>query len=156
MSDIMGTPVKKVNRFSGSFPGDNIGMSIGTRVREARKAAKMTQEELSKRSGLKQSSISDLEVGKSQGTTYLATLAAALGVNPMWLETGRGPREAGQAPRDQEEPGILDLKAETVAELRLLGVYRLANDREREAIDNLIKRVERAINERTRDQTKRA
>lgn len=116
----------------------------------------MTQEELSKRSGLKQSSISDLEVGKSQGTTYLATLAAALGVNPMWLETGRGPREAGQTARDQEEPGILDLKAETVAELRLLGVYRLANEREREAIDNLIKRVERAVNERARDQTKRA
>jgi transcriptional regulator with XRE-family HTH domain len=156
MSSIMGTPVKKVNRFSGSFPSDNIGMSIGTRVKEARKAAKLTQEELSKRSGLKQSTISDLEVGKSQGTTYLASLAAALGVNAMWLETGRGPREAGQATRGQEEPGILDLKAETVAELRLLGVYRLANDREREAIDNLIKRVERAVNERARDQTKRA
>lgn len=91
----MGTPVFPVNRFSGSLPSDNTGMSIGTRVKEARKAAKMTQIELAKRSALKQSTISDLEVGKSQGTTYLATLAAALGVNALWLETGRGPMRAG-------------------------------------------------------------
>jgi len=51
----------------------------------------MTQIELAGRSSLKQSTISDLEVGKSQGTTYLATLAAALGVSPLWLETGKGP-----------------------------------------------------------------
>lgn len=91
MSDIMGSPVLKVNRFSGSFPSDNIGMSIGTRVKQARKAAKMTQVELAKRSGLNQSTISDLEVGKSHGTTYLATLATVLGVNALWLETGKGP-----------------------------------------------------------------
>jgi phage repressor protein C with HTH and peptisase S24 domain len=90
MDAIMGTPVFGVNRFSGFLPSDNIGMSIGTRVKQARKAARMTQIELATRSGLKQSSISDLEVGKSQGTTYLASLASALGVNPLWLETGRG------------------------------------------------------------------
>lgn len=90
MTKIMGTPVTEVNRFSGSFQIDNIGMSIGTRTKQARKAAKMTQAELASRSGLKQSTISDLEVGKSQGTTYLASLAAALGVSALWLETGRG------------------------------------------------------------------
>lgn len=90
ITPIMGTPVKEVNRFSGSFQADNIGMSIGTRTKQARKAAKMTQAELASRSGLKQSTISDLEVGKSQGTTYLASLAAALGVSALWLETGRG------------------------------------------------------------------
>lgn len=59
-------------------------------MKQARKAAKMTQVELAKRSGLNQSTISDLEVGKSQGTTYIATLASALGVNALWLETGKG------------------------------------------------------------------
>ena len=90
MDPIMGTPVKDVNRFSGSIPQDNIGMSIGLRVKQARKAAQMTQVELARRSGLKQSTISDLEVGKSQGTTFVASLAAAMGVSPLWLETGRG------------------------------------------------------------------
>jgi phage repressor protein C with HTH and peptisase S24 domain len=90
MDTIMGTPVFKVNRFSGTSLSDNIEMSIGTRVKQARKAAKLTQAELASRTGLKQSSISDLEVGKSQGTTFIASLAAALGVNPLWLETGKG------------------------------------------------------------------
>lgn len=86
----MGTPVFKVNRFSGFVPRDNTGMSIGNRVKQARKALNLTQTELAKRSNLKQSSISDLEVGKSQGTTYLASLAATLGVSALWLETGKG------------------------------------------------------------------
>jgi phage repressor protein C with HTH and peptisase S24 domain len=105
MSDIMGTPVLDVNRFSGSFPADNIGMSIGSRVKQARKQAKMTQIELAARSGLKQSTISDLEVGKSQGTTNLASLAVALGVNPLWLETGRG----SMRPGDGGDATVLDL-----------------------------------------------
>lgn len=97
MGHIMGTPVSEVNRFSGSCSGDNIGMSIGNRVKQARKAAKLTQVELAARSNLKQSTISDLEVGKSQGTTYLASLAAALGVSPLWLETGKGAMQPSAA-----------------------------------------------------------
>jgi phage repressor protein C with HTH and peptisase S24 domain len=94
----MGTPISDVNRFSGSFPDDNIGMSIGSRVKQARKQAKMTQIELAAKSGLKQSTISDLEVGKSQGTTNLASLAVALGVNALWLEKGRGPMRPTDGP----------------------------------------------------------
>lgn len=101
----MGTPVLDVNRFSGSFPDDNTGMSIGSRVKQARKQAKMTQIELAARAGLKQSTISDLEVGKSQGTTNLASLAAALGVSALWLETGRGPTRPG----DPTGAEVLDL-----------------------------------------------
>lgn len=99
----MGTPVLEVNRFSGLAARDNIGMSIGTRVRQARKAAKLTQLELAARSNLKQSTISDLEVGKSQGTTYLASLAATLGVSALWLETGKGPMSSGAATAVQAE-----------------------------------------------------
>ena len=94
MSTIMGTPVTEVNRFSGCSSGNNIGMSISTRIKQARKAAKMTQEELAKKTGLKQSTISDLEVGRSHGTTSIASLAAALGVSPLWLEAGKGPMSA--------------------------------------------------------------
>ena len=90
MNTIMGTPVFPVNRYSGFVPVENTGMSIGNRVKQARKAAKMTQIELAAKSSLKQSTISDLEVGKSQGTTNLASLAAALGVSALWLETGKG------------------------------------------------------------------
>lgn len=76
-------------------------------MKQARKAAKMTQIELARRSGLNQSTISDLEVGKSQGTTYIATLAAALGVSALWLETGKGTMSPDVSP--QPQPDVLEL-----------------------------------------------
>jgi phage repressor protein C with HTH and peptisase S24 domain len=106
----MGTPVSDVNRFSGSFPSDNTGMSIGNRMKQARKAAKMTQIELARKSGLNQSTISDLEVGKSQGTTYIATLAAALGVSALWLETGKGT----MSPDSGTQPDLRELLPEAM------------------------------------------
>ncbi len=67
-------------------------MSIGSRLREARREAKLSQEDLASKSGASQSSISDLERGKSAGTTSLAALASACGVRALWLETGKGPK----------------------------------------------------------------
>jgi len=50
----------------------------------------MTQKELAKKVGLAQASLSELETGESQGTTMIASFAAALGVSALWLETGKG------------------------------------------------------------------
>ena len=65
-------------------------MSIGTRIKEARKDAKLSQQKLADKVGIKQSTISELETGESAGTTMLATFASILGVNALWLETGKG------------------------------------------------------------------
>lgn len=65
-------------------------MSIGTRIREARKSAKLTQAQLATKVGMKQGTLSELETGESAGTTLIASLAAALGVSAFWLETGKG------------------------------------------------------------------
>lgn len=72
-------------------------MSIGQRIKEARVAAKLTQKALAQRVGMSQGSLSALETGDSQGTTMVASMATALGVNALWLETGRGPMRAGEA-----------------------------------------------------------
>lgn len=90
MNTSIGTPILFVNRYSDLMPHDNIGMSIGSRIREARRAAKLTQKALAERVGMKQASLSELETGESQGTTMIASFAAALGVSALWLETGRG------------------------------------------------------------------
>lgn len=79
-----------VNRISDLFFNDNIGMSIGTRIKEARRDIKMTQKELSAKVGVAQATLSELETGESAGTTLIASFAAALGVSPLWLETGKG------------------------------------------------------------------
>lgn len=119
MEDIMGTPVFSVNRNSGLMLRDNIGMSIGARIKQARAAAKMSQIELATRSGLKQSTISDLEVGKSQGTTAVASLAAALGVSPLWLETGKGSMTATEPAKAQPATSEDDPFVKSTVSLRI-------------------------------------
>lgn len=82
-------------------------MSIGSRIKEARKAAKLTQKELAKKVGMAQASLSELETGESQSTTLVASLAAALGVSALWLETGKGAMGEGGAAN--QAPDILEL-----------------------------------------------
>lgn len=65
-------------------------MSIGSRIREARRAAKLTQKELAQKVGMTQGALSALETGDSQSSTLLPSMAAALGVSALWLETGKG------------------------------------------------------------------
>ncbi|GGJ06324.1 LexA family protein [Halopseudomonas pertucinogena] len=65
-------------------------MEYKDRVKAARKHAKLTQAALADAVGIKQASISELETGKSLSSTYNATIAKACGVDPVWLETGRG------------------------------------------------------------------
>lgn len=69
-------------------------MSIGKRLREARKEAGLSQVELGKKVGLSQGTISELENGESASTGSTASLAAVLGVNSLWLESGKGPKRA--------------------------------------------------------------
>jgi transcriptional regulator with XRE-family HTH domain len=112
----------------------------------------MSQKELADKIGIKQPTLSELETGESAGTTYLARIASALAFNALWLETGRGPRE--HEPESVQESsgllGALEVKAESAAELRLLSIYRLANMREREAIDDTVEQMRRLIETRAR------
>lgn len=62
---------------------------FGLRLREARKGAKLTQEDLSKRTGISQSTISTAE-RSGASSTDTATYAAACGVSALWLATGEG------------------------------------------------------------------
>lgn len=85
---------------------DNIGMSIGSRIKEARKAAGLTQKALAQKVGMAQATLSELETGESQGTTLIASFAAALGVNALWLETGAGKMEPNAGGRADENFGL--------------------------------------------------
>lgn len=106
MNTSIGTPILEVNRYSDLVTNDNIGMSIGSRIREARRAAKLTQKALAQKVGMAQASLSELETGESQGTTMVASFAAALGVNALWLETGKGSMNGEQPVAVEESPFI--------------------------------------------------
>lgn len=104
MNTIIGTPILDVNRYSDLMPNDNIGMSIGSRIKEARRAAKLTQKALAQKVGMAQASLSELETGESQGTTMIGSFAAVLGVSALWLETGKGAMVTGQPTLQLVEP----------------------------------------------------
>ncbi len=89
----IGTPIFNVNRNSDCNCRNNIGMSIGTRIKECRKELGLTQKQLASKVGIKQGTLSELENGESAGTTLVATFAKELKVNALWLETGRGDRK---------------------------------------------------------------
>ncbi|NKG34759.1 LexA family protein [Acinetobacter junii] len=62
--------------------------TLGENLKAIRKAKKMTQKELSQKSGVKQSVISDLETGNAKSTGSILELANALGVTAEELKKG--------------------------------------------------------------------
>jgi phage repressor protein C with HTH and peptisase S24 domain len=70
---------------------ENCG-TVGERVFACRTERGMTQVELARLSRLTQPTISGLESGESNTSGSLASIAAALGVSALWLETGLGER----------------------------------------------------------------
>lgn len=80
-------------------------MEFKDRLKAARKHAQLNQAELAKASGLTQTSISDLERGKSKGTAFVAQLALACGVDTMWLAEGKGEMISGVLGADAASMG---------------------------------------------------
>lgn len=67
-----------------------LDMTIGDRVKRARKHAGMNQRELAQAIGITQPSLSELERGESRSSAYLIQIASACGVDAAWLATGQG------------------------------------------------------------------
>lgn len=77
--------------------------SLASRLVEARTGSGYGQDFVAKAVRMSQQSYSDLETGKSKGTTKIGSLAHVLAVNALWLETGEGPKTAG---RISETPAL--------------------------------------------------
>lgn len=105
----IGVPIFVVNRHSDKDIGKNDGMSIGERVRKARQEKRMTQTELASRTGIRQATLSELENGDSKSTSYIASIAAALDVSALWLETGRGPQQRSADDAESDIDQVIQL-----------------------------------------------
>lgn len=67
--------------------------NLSTRLAECRAELGITQTELAKRAGLKnQSIIGSLESCYRKSSSHVPAIAHALGVEPLWLADGRGPK----------------------------------------------------------------
>ena len=67
-----------------------LNMTIGDRVKRARKHAGLNQRDLAKAIGITQPSLSELERGESRSSAYLIQIASVCGVDANWLATGKG------------------------------------------------------------------
>jgi SOS-response transcriptional repressor LexA len=65
-------------------------MKFGERITTARKYAKFTQKELADRVGISQTAVHKLECDRSKSSRRTVSIALTCGVDPIWLETGRG------------------------------------------------------------------
>lgn len=72
--------------------------SFASRLRQAREAAGLNQEQLAERVGITQGQISKLELGIREESTKTAEIAHELGVNAYWLATGKGPMKSTNGP----------------------------------------------------------
>lgn len=87
--------LKKSNRLttsvacmSNTFVLNFDAMKYGQRLRLARKHKKWSQERLSEKSGVPQGSISKIERGDQEYSSYDVDLAMALDIHPKWLGDG--------------------------------------------------------------------
>lgn len=100
--------------------GENLHMEFKHRIKAARKYAGLKQGELADKVGIKQASISDMETGKTGSSSYTASIAAACGVDPLWLETGQGDMRAQESSNPTDtggNTGPLQVQDATVVQL---------------------------------------
>ena len=102
----------------------DMGKSIGDRIRELREAAHLTQVQLAKKIGVRQSVISDMERDKygRPSAGLVAQLAHVLGSPPEYILEGTGDRVATTRLTD--------------AERELLRIHRLLEPRDQRRLAN--------------------
>lgn len=64
--------------------------TLSERIKLARKHAGITQKELAQKVGISQTAIHKLEGGGSRSSRKTIAIALTCGVDPIWLDTGRG------------------------------------------------------------------
>lgn len=91
--------------------------TLAKRLKQARKESGMSQDELASKCGMTRGGIGHLETGRRDGTTNIAQIAYALGVNALWLIDGKGPKYPGHldatmsiSEEDGKESASLDLR----------------------------------------------
>lgn len=115
------------------------------RLTWARLQKELTQGDLAKLAGVSQSTIGNLEAGIRDTARRLPHIAAALGVDPLWLAegdtvAGRRVRVTGGALPSGVQYDII-----TTEERKIIDAYRASTQMGREVIELAAERAERVL-----------
>ncbi|MEE8128162.1 helix-turn-helix transcriptional regulator [Candidatus Vondammii sp. HM_W22] len=78
-------------------------MKYGERLRYARKDRGLSQNQLAEKSEVKQGSISKIERGDQEASTFDIALARALNISPAWLSSEEGKMESSDTKIDMDK-----------------------------------------------------
>lgn len=79
------------------------GMTVGERIKSELRAKGKSVKWLAQVTGIPPSTLYDLIRGDITSTPRLPTIAAALGLNALWLESGKGPKYAHEGAAQQTQ-----------------------------------------------------
>lgn len=82
-------------------------MSVGKRIKEAREAKGLSRPQLADLTGIKYPTLAGIENGDQGSSTQIPVIADVLGVNPLWLSTGRGPKNLSALPESPRQSSHL-------------------------------------------------
>lgn len=115
-------PVKSQSSLTAHSMGSNLRrMNFGDRLKRARSYANLTQQGLADKSGVKQGTISKIERGDADSSTFIVQLSKACGVSSEWLAVGDGQMLSPTSSTSQDEE-VLEMIKKNPALLRLLKV----------------------------------
>jgi transcriptional regulator with XRE-family HTH domain len=78
--------------------------TFGERLKESRQSSNLTQKQVSKKVGIAQSTLSQLEGGAFPASRYTPRLAHLFGVSARWLADGEGPKAVGDTGGSSDPP----------------------------------------------------
>jgi SOS-response transcriptional repressor LexA len=86
---------------------------LGSRLKQARDAAGLTQHVLAEIVGIRQQAVQRIESGEAKTTSHIVPLAKALNVTPEWLALGEVPTSIPSVPtilmvHEEQKPYLID------------------------------------------------
>jgi transcriptional regulator with XRE-family HTH domain len=120
--------VKSQSSLTEHSLGSNLPyMEFSERLKQARGHAQLTQEGLATKSGVKQGTISKIERGDTDSSTFTVQLAKACGVRPEWLAMEDGEMVDGLYVDDERIKRCVAILEQLKAEFRLDDALELLN-----------------------------
>lgn len=125
--------------------------TFAKRLKATREERDLTQKALAELSGISQTTISNIESGRNQGSVEIFALARALGVSPEWLAEGTGPKERwgpgiGGAVELAAHPGEGTLEADANPGLKeVVSAYNGGSEAKQESLRRLAKLPEQEM-----------